>query len=283
MDTTLEGACLCGTVRWRFDRQPSSVVNCHCTVCRRHHGGSYATFAVGSRDGFRWLAGEDAVRRWARSPGFERAFCAHCGVKVPAHAGEEVRMPAGNFGAGYVRAPELHAFAASRAPWIALDDGLPAYDAFPPGKHGTPAPSPVSDLEPGAVGGACLCGAVAWQVDGPPLKMYHCHCERCRKARGSAFATNVFYAFDAFRWRRGEDRVSRYALPGARFFGTASCRDCGAAVPRPQRDRGVAVVAAGSLDVDPGIRPSAHIYVGSSAGWDRIHDPLPRYPEGPPA
>ena len=37
--------------------------------------------------------------------------------------------------------------------------------------------------------GSCLCGDVAWQVDGPVELMSHCHCSRCRKSHGAAFAT----------------------------------------------------------------------------------------------
>jgi hypothetical protein len=37
----------------------------------------------------------------------------------------------------------------------------------------------------------CLCGSVAWSVAGPLPPMYHCHCARCPKAHGAAFATYV--------------------------------------------------------------------------------------------
>ena len=37
--------------------------------------------------------------------------------------------------------------------------------------------------------GSCLCGDVAFCVDGPLELRSHCHCSMCRKTHGSAFAT----------------------------------------------------------------------------------------------
>lgn len=32
----LEGACLCGSVRWRLREMPASATACSCTACRRY-------------------------------------------------------------------------------------------------------------------------------------------------------------------------------------------------------------------------------------------------------
>ena len=32
----LEGSCLCGGVRWRFDAEPDGATACNCTACRRY-------------------------------------------------------------------------------------------------------------------------------------------------------------------------------------------------------------------------------------------------------
>jgi hypothetical protein len=46
--------------------------------------------------------------------------------------------------------------------------------------------------------------------------------------------------------------------------------------------RGFAVVPAGSIDGDPGVRPALHIFVGSKAPWFEIRDALPQHAEYPP-
>ena len=39
--------------------------------------------------------------------------------------------------------------------------------------------------------GSCLCGAVTYQIDGPIGDIIQCHCQKCRKANGTAYATNA--------------------------------------------------------------------------------------------
>ena len=62
----------------------------------------------------------------------------------------------------------------------------------------------------------------------------------------------------------------------------AFCAGCGGAAPRLSPERGFAVVPAGALDTDPGIRPAAHIFVGSKASWFRITGDVPQFDELPP-
>jgi hypothetical protein len=170
----------------------------------------------------------------------------------------------------------------SRAPWYDITDTLPRYAANPP-EGGLPEvvrPVPESPTA-GCTGGSCACGAVAFEYEGAPLRMLNCHCSRCRRARSAAHTTNLFVPLDRFRFRRGQDLVRDYPLPGARYFGVAFCTHCGSDVPRLSPERGVAVIPAGTLDTDPGARPSAHIYVGSKASWFEITGDLPRFPEMP--
>ncbi|MEO8225307.1 MAG: GFA family protein, partial [Gammaproteobacteria bacterium] len=168
-------------------------------------------------------------------------------------------------------------------PWYRITDGLPTHAAYPPGSGVEPVtrPAPGSPT-PGCTGGSCLCGQVAWEYEGTPLRMLNCHCSRCRRARSAAHTTNLFVPLDKFRFRRGEDLVRDFPLPGARFFGVAFCTACGSGVPRLSVARGAAVIPAAALDSDPGTGPGAHIFVDSRASWFEISDDLPRYPEMPP-
>ncbi len=44
----------------------------------------------------------------------------------------------------------------------------------------------------------------------------------------------------------------------------------------------IAAITLGTVDGDPGIRPSSHIFVGSKAPWHDIVDDLPQFQEWPP-
>jgi hypothetical protein len=127
--------------------------------------------------------------------------------------------------------------------------------------------------------GSCLCGEVRYEVDhfmGPTV---NCHCCMCRKATGAAFRTRVAVASDAFRWLLGEGLVTRYeSSPGeTRTF----CRVCGATLATFFRDHPEQIgLPLGTLDDDPGVRASAHVFVASKAPWFEITDALPQYAEG---
>ena len=70
--------------------------------------------------------------------------------------------------------------------------------------------------------------------------------------------------------------------PDAKFFAVAFCRHCGSAVPRVSAARNIVSVPAGSLDSEPGIKPTGHIYVDSKAPWFEITGDLPQFAEMPP-
>ena len=86
------------------------------------------------------------------------------------------------------------------------------------------------------VSASCLCGKVAWEVDGDLQFMSHCHCGICRKVHGSMFATYALAKPEDFRWLRGADETARYeSSPG--FF-RPFCPACGSVVPEGPGEEG---------------------------------------------
>jgi hypothetical protein len=279
----LRGSCLCGDVAFEIDGLATRMSHCHCSMCRKKHGSAFGSFLWVPDAKFRWLRGDEKIRSRESSPGTPRQFCPRCGSSVPGAAYAGVRyVPAGLLDDDPKPGQAEHVFVASKAPWHEIADALPRFDEYPPGFGAGVATVRVTEPAPGVVRGACLCGAVAYEIDAPiEGAIYCCHCSRCRKARAAAHATNLFVPFARFRWLRGEGRIDTYKVPEAERFSQAFCRDCGSPVPRvnPQSASGMAVVPAGSLEDDPGVREGAHIFVKSKAPWYAIHDALPQYSE----
>ena len=115
--------------------------------------------------------------------------------------------------------------------------------------------------------GSCLCGAITYEFDDPVAGFHYCHCPRCRKATGSAHASNIFVTPDQFRWITGEEQVKRYDLPEARSFATCFCMICGSPLPHATRSSKKIVIPAGSLDDDPTIKPQYGIWWSARAPW----------------
>ena len=64
-----EGSCLCGAIRYEVSGAIGPMVYCHCSMCRKASGSSFATNAPVDAAGFRFTAGEDRLGRYESSPG----------------------------------------------------------------------------------------------------------------------------------------------------------------------------------------------------------------------
>ncbi|MDJ0777527.1 MAG: GFA family protein [Gammaproteobacteria bacterium] len=273
-----QASCLCGSVSWEISAEPFNAFNCHCKMCRKAHGAAFATYWFVEPEQVSWVGGTDSIVHYRSSPLLTRSFCATCGsvVPYPSEQGSHWVVPGGCHDDG--KPSDCHIFAAHHAPWFEITGDLPRHDDYP--EH---TGMLRVEEEPGeAVGedglqGSCLCDRIAYRITGPFKLAQHCHCHRCRRARAAAHATNGFVALDDIEFLRGEDELDYYKVPDAGYFMQVFCRTCGSKMPRLDPGRGIAVVPFGSLDEDPGIRASRHIYVDDMAHWYRITDDLPQY------
>ncbi len=129
--------------------------------------------------------------------------------------------------------------------------------------------------------GSCLCGEVAFEIEGEFDAFYLCHCWMCRKDTGSAHAANLFSSTARLRWLAGEGSVGTYG-PDASGHARSFCTRCGSALPNLQMDGALLVVPAGCLDGDVPIRPLGHIYYADRANWDEGLENVPRFDGLPP-
>ena len=278
----LTGSCLCGDIAFEIDGTVEMMGHCHCSMCRKFHGGAFATFGTASPEDFRWVRGAERIRSYRSSSQLYRHFCPRCGSAVPTSGEDQpfALIPMGNVAADPGTRPPLHFFTGSMAPWHTIIDDLPRHEAYPEefGPDATAVERPVRQPEtPGATAGSCLCGAVAFEYDDPPVRMYNCHCSRCRRAMSAAYQTVIRARRSGFRWLAGADEVVRYQHPGTRFQ-CAFCRTCGSRTPW-SRDGTQMVVPAGCLDSDPRRRPTANIFTDSRAAWTVLDTGLKTYPD----
>ena len=132
------------------------------------------------------------------------------------------------------------------------------------------------------VTGSCLCGGVAFEIDGKLSPMQYCHAARCRKATGSAFAVELVALASDFRWTRGEDLITTYEAPLLREpppYRHSFCRVCGSSMPVALEGTYFVILQAGVLDGEPDTRPFRHIFVAQQAPWHTITDDMPQFEE----
>lgn len=128
---------------------------------------------------------------------------------------------------------------------------------------------------------SCLCGGIAFEIDGFVRDPLYCHCAMCRKAHGTAFRARGRIRTVDVRWLQGRDLLRFYESSPGEHRGF--CSVCGSNIytkfdARPQ-ELGLAL---GILDDDPGSRPSCHVFVASKAPWHDINDLLPQHQGFPP-
>ena len=132
------------------------------------------------------------------------------------------------------------------------------------------------------VKGSCLCGSIQFQYHGEALVFQYCHCSRCRKITGSAHAANIIVRPEQLEWLSGEALLHRYELPEAKDFASQCCSRCGSNLPWINQSGRAAIIPAGSLDEDPGIKPQQSIFYADHAAWYADVSDLPKHEQLPP-
>jgi hypothetical protein len=193
-----------------------------------------------------------------------------------------VLSPAGNLAGELGIKPQAHMFTGSKASWYEITDSLPQHAEYPPELGMSGVERPAVEPKPGVMQASCLCGEIAFEIEGAAERLMYCHCSRCRRACSAAHGVNLFFRREQLHWLRGESLVRSYKDPTSRFFSVAFCEKCGSAAPVTHRQSQVAYVSAGVLDTGPGIKPLARIFVASKASWVDITDAIARFEEMPP-
>jgi len=125
------------------------------------------------------------------------------------------------------------------------------------------------------VRGACLCGAVQFEVDLPTRFCVHCHCSMCQRNHGAAFVTWFAVPKSQFRVIDGESALTRYQSSdkGTRSF----CSRCGSSLfCENERDADIIDITLASMSAPIDIAPQAHIYFDTHADWVNVGDELPK-------
>jgi hypothetical protein len=77
--------------------------------------------------------------------------------------------------------------------------------------------------------GGCQCGAIRYEITGPPAAVYACHCTECQKQSGSAFAMAAVIPQEHFCITKGSDSTYRRGNSVQRLGASARFLGCVAA------------------------------------------------------
>jgi hypothetical protein len=129
------GGCACGRTRYEMTSAPLFVHCCHCLHCQRETGSGFVLNALIETDRL-VIAGDapKAVSVPTESGQPHRIFrCEACGVAIASDYGGVAKLRflrVGTLDAPHALTPNVHIFTRSKVPWIALPEGVPAFEAY---------------------------------------------------------------------------------------------------------------------------------------------------------
>ena len=92
--------------------------------------------------------------------------------------------------------------------------------------------------------GACLCGALRYEITEPPTMAYACHCTDCQRLTSSAFSMGIVVSDKALRLSGIEPRRLQRTADSGRVNTRLVCPQCGSWISGTPRD-GVSARARG--------------------------------------
>ena len=111
--------------------------------------------------------------------------------------------------------------------------------------------------------GSCLCGAVAFEINGPLADAHACHCTQCRKQTGNYWISSHVADADLKYTRR--DGLHWFA--SSEYAKRGFCKDCGSNLFWKKNNSNTTSVCLGSIDGNTGVRLEGHIYCDSAGDY----------------
>jgi hypothetical protein len=130
--------------------------------------------------------------------------------------------------------------------------------------------------------GGCQCGALRYEIAGPVLSVYVCHCRECRKQSASAFGISVTVRSADVRLTQGKPLRWTRATDTGGTLDCFFCPRCGSRVWHGDKERDADIsVKGGSLDEPVDLSLAAHIWTSRKLPGVIIPENAKQYPGEP--
>lgn len=126
----VSASCSCRAVRCSIDHDIQTLVNCHCTDCRKMNGSAFSSMAVSPTSAVEITDGKEHLARYAMSPAVTKHFCKLCGT--PMFNTNEQLPGLSMFFLGAIDqdrdlAPSFNVFCRSKLSWVDHVAGLKSF------------------------------------------------------------------------------------------------------------------------------------------------------------
>ena len=132
METSLNGGCACGSIRYECKSEPMLEYKCHCRACQRASGSGFAALLWVPIDKLHLTANEPKYYAVDADSGrqLKRGFCPDCGSHVLLHPGfpDIIFIVVSSLDDPSEFKPQQEIWTSSAQPWDLLDSNLQQFD-----------------------------------------------------------------------------------------------------------------------------------------------------------
>ncbi len=129
--------------------------------------------------------------------------------------------------------------------------------------------------------GSCFCNSVKYVITGDIKSVVNCHCNKCKKLTGSAFAEIAIIDGQNLEISAGHELISRYAITEGSTKHFCGC--CGTPIYNEHvKYPGLYMLQVGSLDEPAQITPAVNIFCESMLPWVKGISELASFEQLPP-
>jgi hypothetical protein len=128
-NTSEEGGCLCGAIRYRVSGPAISKTLCHCRSCRLACGGPTLAWAIFDVKDIEFISG--ALTEFCSSPQTLRGFCNACGTTLTYRTEkrpEHLDITTATFDHPQHFMPDCEIYVAEKIAWETLHPDLRRYE-----------------------------------------------------------------------------------------------------------------------------------------------------------
>ncbi len=131
------GNCLCGEIEYEINGELAMIFNCFCSLCRTWGGDGYRVSTKVKASDFKWLKGEEHLKKWLYNGKVFKTWCGLCGTNListyPGNA-DVIGISMGGLKGSDLEGKRAVAniFVGSKAPWCEVPSGIPSFDDAPP-------------------------------------------------------------------------------------------------------------------------------------------------------
>ena len=124
--------------------------------------------------------------------------------------------------------------------------------------------------------GACLCGEIQYKYSGTINELVICHCNQCKRAQGTVFATNAPVDAELFEITMGQELLQAYysSPKKQRLF----CSNCGSPIFSKHVDKPAIIrLRVGTITSGLDRAPDYQQYCESKSDWLELNLNIPVY------